>query len=194
MQGGAVDPRDRMMVVLGIVAVVMSAGLGTALHTGLVGGGEGKGEVYADWSQIETRTISFDGYNSKPLDVVIPEHNLTRLDAVLTWKDDEAFDPLGLRADILTLQVVGPPDLGAQQPRQSGTAGKLGVNFTLANVPSDPDPKHMSKYDYTNGTGTWKVTVTVDAKGLRDKGNDWGLAIRYTYYVGRLLPRQEATR
>ena len=183
------DSRDRTMAALGVVALLLSTGLGTALAVGGGGGGEEKGEVYADYSMLQTRTISFDGRNGQALDVDIPEHNITNLLCVLTWTDDEAIDIIGRRADVLTIVVKGPAQLGQEQQQAQGSAGSLRVNFTLADVPSDPDPGHLKSNDYTNATGTWKVTVTVEPRGIRDQGNDWGLAVRYSFYVGRVIPK-----
>lgn len=185
------DSRDRMMASLGVIALVMSAGLGTALAVGIVGGGDEEGGVYADYSMVQTRTVTFNGHNGQAVDVDIPEHNITNLLAVLTWKDDEAISIIGRRADVLTIVVRGPVQLDQEQQQAQGADGTLRVNFTLADVPSDPDPDpgHLKAHDYTNATGTWKVTVTVEARGIRDQGNDWGLSVRYTYYVGRVIPR-----
>jgi len=186
-----VDSRDRTMATLGVVALLLSTGLGTALAVGGGGGGEKEEEVYADYSMLQTRTLSFDGNNGQSLDVIVREHNVTNLLAVLTWTDDEAINIIGRRADVLTIVVKGPAQLGQEQQQAQGSAGSLRVNFTLADVPSDPDPDpgHLKANDYTNATGTWKFTVTVEPRGIRDQGNDWGLAIRYSFYVGRVIPK-----
>ena len=177
------------MAALGVVALLLSTGLGTALAVGGGGGGERKAEVYADYSMFQTRTVSFDGHNGQSLDVDVREHNITNLLAVLTWTDDEAIDIIGRRADVLTIVVKGPPQLGQEEQQAQGSAGSLRVNITLADVPQDPDPGHMKANDYTNATGVWKITVTVEPRGIRDQGNDWGLSVRYSYYIGRVIPR-----
>jgi hypothetical protein len=177
------------MAALGVVALLLSTGLGTALAVGGGAGGEEKGEVYADYSLLQTRTISQNGNNGQSLDVDVREHNVTNLLAVLTWTDDEAINIIGRRADVLTIVVKGPAQLDQEEQQAQGSAGSLRVNFTLASVPSDPDPGHLKANDYTNATGTWKVTVTVEPRGIRDQGNDWGLSVRYSYYVGRVIPK-----
>ena len=183
------DSRDRTMASLGVVALLLSAGLGTALAVGGGGGEDGEGEVYADYSMIQTRTLTFNGRNGQVVDVDVREHNVTNLLAVLTWVDDEAISIIGRRDDVLTIAVAGPAQLGQEQQQAQGSAGSLRVNFTLAPVPSDPDPGHLKAHDYTTATGTWKATVTVEPRGIRDQGNDWGLSVRYSFYTGRVIPK-----
>ncbi len=183
------DSRDRTMASMFVVALLLSAGLGTALAVGLTRGGEAEGGTYADYSLMQTRTLAFNGRNGQVVDVEVGEHNVTNLLAVLTWTDDEAIDILGRRADVLTISVAPPAQLGQEPQQAQGSAGSLRVNFTLAQVPSDPDPGHLKAHDYTNATGTWRLTVTVEPRGIRDQGNDWGLSVRYTFYEGRVLPR-----
>ncbi len=180
------------MVAMGMLALLMSAGLGAAFATGPGGGGGGgTGEVYADWSLMQTRTVSVQGENGETVDFDVPEHNLTSIVVTLTWTDDELISVAGRRADTLTLLVEPPASLEEQPDQLSGAEGSLRVELDLAVVPTDDSPKLLADHDYTNATGTWKVSVTVDARGIRDQGNAWGLTVRYTYYVGRLLPRPE---
>lgn len=186
------NARDRRFVALGMLALLMSTGLGAAFATGPDGdGGGGGGERYADWTLRQTRTVSAQGENGDTVDIDIPEHNLTSITVTLTWTDDELISVVGRRDDVLTLLVEPPSTLEEQPEARSGAASPLAVALDLAVVPTDDDARHLVDYDYTNATGRWRVSVTVDANGLRDQGNAWGLTVRYTFYVGRLLERQE---
>ncbi len=185
------NPKDRMILVVGVAAVLLSAGLGTALATGPLSP-DGDGTVLvADWTEQPSVTLSFPDENTKVIEVEIDKHNITSLVATLTWTDDEIINIGGPRADVLTLLVEGPPGLGVTQPQQSGISGELQVTFALDPPPEDPDPDNFELYDRTNATGTWVITVTVDANGIRDTGNEWTLALRYSYYEGRLLEQAE---
>lgn len=176
------------MAFLGVIVVVLSAGLGAALATGPAGdGGSGTGPLFPDWTMASSSTWSYDGENTEVLEVPITEHNLTRLMVTLTWTDDERVGPLGYRADDLTLLVEGPPALGADTQTQGSNQGTITIQFDLARLPDDDDPSNFEAYDYTNATGEWSITVTVEANGLRDNGNAWTLTLNYYYYVGRLL-------
>jgi len=177
---------------MGMLALLLSAGLGAALATGPDGdGGGGTGEQYADWSLRQTRTVSVQGENGETVDIDIPEHNLTSITFTLTWTDDEIISVIGRRDDVLSLLVEPPSTLEEQPEAQSGSVSPLAVALDLAVVPTDDDAKHLADYDYTNATGRWKVSVTVDANGVHDQGNAWGLTVRYTFYTGRLLERPE---
>ena len=180
------------MIAMGMLALLMSAGLGAAFATGPDGdGGGGTGEQYADWTLRQTRTVSAQGENGDTVDIDIPEHNVTSITVTLTWTDDEIISVVGRRDDVLTLLVEPPSTLEERPEAQSGSASPLAVALDLAVVPTDDDARHLADYDYTNATGRWTVSVTVDANGLRDQGNAWGLTVRYTFYVGRLLERPE---
>lgn len=185
------NPKDRMILMVGVVSILLSAGFGTALAVGPQGGDDGGSVLVADWSRNPSVTDTFNEENTQVLEVAIDKHNVSSLVATLTWTDDEVVNIGGPRADVLTLMVEGPPGLGVTQPLQSGTSGELQVTFVLDPPPDDPDPDNFETYDRTNATGTWVISVTVDANGIRDSGNAWSLTLRYTYYEGRLLEQTE---
>ena len=186
------EQKDRLILMVGVAAVLLSAGFGTALATGGLDDRDDDRNLVADWSKTRTKSLDYDETNTRTLEVLIEEHNITSLVATLTWTDDEVVTiPGGFREDVLTLLVEGPPNLDVSQPQQTGTAGELQVVYTLDPVPDDPDPDNFDLYDRTNATGTWLVTITVDANGIRDTGNDWTLVITYTYYEGQLIEVQE---
>jgi hypothetical protein len=178
------------MVALGLVAFLLSAGPGYALATGPgppPPGGDA--DLYADWSMTQTRSRGIDGENGDVVDIDVPEHNVTSLTVTLTWTDDEIVNVGGFRADVLTLLVEPPSTLDQDVPLQSGTESPLSAHFDPTTVPTDDNPKNLKDHDFTNATGRWRVSVTVDANGIRDQGNAWSLMVTYTYYVGRLLPK-----
>jgi hypothetical protein len=172
------NPKDRMILMAGVVAILLSAGFGTALATGPIMDDDDGPALVADWSINPSVTNTFDEENTQVLEVAIDEHNITSLVATLTWTDDEIVNIGGPRADVLTLMVEGPPGLGVTQPQQSGTSGELQVTFVLDPPPVDPDPDNFENYDRVNATGTWVISVTVDANGIRDTGNAWSLTLR----------------
>lgn len=175
-----------------MLAFLLSAGPGYALATGPVGSPDGDAaDLYADWTMVRTRSVGIDGENGDVVDVDIPEHNVTSVTVTLSWTDDEIVNVGGFRADVLTLLVEPPATLDQEQPQQSGTEAPLTVRFDPTTVPTDDDPKHLPDHDFANATGRWRVTVTVDPRGVRDQGNAWSLTLTYSYYIGRLLPKPE---
>ena len=182
-------PRDQRVMLLGVVALVLSAGLGAAFSSGPRQPPDGSlPDLVADWSSTYSNTLSEYRTDSQIVTFEISERNLTRLTVRLMWTDDEIVGPLGRRDDLLTLRVDGPPTLDVDPSQQiSGTGGELVLEWDLADVPTDPDPEHFADHAYDNATGSWEVRVSVEPRGLRDTGNDWTVSVSYTYYVGRLL-------
>lgn len=182
-------PRDQRVMLLGAVALLLSAGLGAAFSTGPRQPPDGGvPDMVADWSSTFSNTMSEYGQDSQIVSFDIVERNLTRLTVRLMWTDDEIVGPLGRRDDLLTLRVDGPSTLDVTPSQQtSGTGGDLVLEWDLADLPTDPDPDNFDDHAYDNATGTWEVRVSVEPRGLRDTGNDWTVSVSYTYYVGRLL-------
>jgi hypothetical protein len=188
------DQRDKTFAVLGVVAVIISAGPGIAFATGAIGQDDGGGIDYiAIWSIGGTQTDNQQGLNTDIVEFDVNEHNLTEVTVQLTWTDDELISPFGQRDDVLTMTVEGPPGLAMDPQTAAGSTGDVTISFPLATVPIAEDPDLFEEYDYLDATGTWSVTVSVQALGFRDTGNDWTVLFRYSYYEGRLVEAPEAS-
>ncbi len=184
------EGRDRKVVMIGVLCVLVSVSLGTVFALGPIGPiGPPLDDYMADW-YTQTGTSSRSGTNDQVVDFDVQEANVTTLTVRLTWTDDELFNPIGRRDDQLTLRVVGPPGTGVDET-VSGTAGDLALEFDLATVPTDTEAGNLGLYLDDSATGEWSVTVSVEARGLRDTGNDWSISFAYTYYMGRLIDNPE---
>lgn len=184
------EGQDRRVVLIGVLCVLVSVSLGTVFALGPLGPvGEPLDEYVADW-YTQTGTVGRSGTNDQVVDLNVREANMTSLTVRLTWTDDELVSPLGRRDDQLTLRVVGPSGTGVDET-VSGTTGDLVLEFDLATVPTDREASHLGDYLDENATGQWSITVSVEARGFRDTGNDWSVSFAYTYYVGRLIDNPE---
>jgi hypothetical protein len=184
------DTRDRRVGIIGFVAVAVSVLLGSAFALGPGGPLPSPLDDYiADWS-TQTGTMSDSGTNDQVVSFDIRSNNVTRVVVRLTWSDDEFLNPIGRRDDTLTMRIEGPAGV-AVDDQVSGTSGDLELRFDLAEVPTDDDAGHIGDYLDENGTGEWRVTVSVLPAGLRDTGNDWAISFSYTYYTGRLIDNPE---
>jgi hypothetical protein len=188
------DQRDKMFALLGVFLVVISAAGGLVFATGLVDQDGDDERVYvAEWSEVQGRMSSQPGTNSGGFDFTLSEHNITQVTVALMWVDDELVGPIGRRDDLLTLTVEGPPALEDGVATLADTDGEVTLNFDTMAVPTETDPDLIGDLDYTDATGDWSVTVSVEPRGLRDTGNDWTVVISYSYYVGRLVEAPEGS-
>lgn len=186
------DQRDKMFALTGVFVVILSAGGGLAFATGFIGQDEGDDRVYvAEWSEVEGRMTSQPGTNSGVFDFTVSDHNVTQVTVTLTWVDEEFIGVTGRRDDELTLTVDGPPALQDGVATLADTDGEVSLIFDTTPVPSVTDPDLIGDFDFTDATGDWSVTVSVEPRGLRDTGNDWTVVISYSYYVGRLVEAPE---
>ena len=184
------EGRDRSVVMVGVVCVLISVSIGTAFALGPSGPLPSPMDEYvAEW-YTQTGTWTLDGNNDGVFGVDVREHNLTIVTVGLTWEDDEFFNPIGQRDDTLTIRLEGPAGVSVDD-QVSGTSGDLELRFDLADVPTDPEAGNIGDYLDENATGEWSVTVSVQAAGLRDTGNSWSISLSYTYYMGRLIDNPE---
>jgi hypothetical protein len=181
---------DRRVVMMGLGAVLISVLLGSAFAIGPGGPLPSPLDAYVtDWF-TQTGTMSDSGLNDQVVEFTVREANVTTVVVRLTWTDDERVNPLGRRDDTLTMRVEGPSVSGLEE-EVSGTSGDLELRFNVATVPSDDDANNIGDYMDENGTGDWRVTVSVLPAGFRDTGNDWAVSLQYTYYTGRLIDNPE---
>jgi hypothetical protein len=182
----SMTPRDKRMVGIGVVCLLISMS-GIAFATGpLDAPGNLLPDYIADW-YTGSDSDSETGLNDQVVTMDVRDHNLTRVTVRLSWTDDEFVGPIGRRDDTLTLHVEGPSALDQGPQEMTGTSGELLVVFDLESVPTDDDMDHFEDHDYTNATGDWSITVSVQPAGLRDSGNDWTVTFSYEFYVGRLI-------
>lgn len=185
------EGRDRRVMILGVVCVLVSVSLGAAFATGPFEPPDFLPSDYvADWTS-GSNSRAEPGSNDQVIRFNVPEHNITTVTVRLTWTDDEIVSPLGRRDDTLSISVEGPSTLDLPSRTESGTSGELVLEFDIADVPLDTDVGNMGAYDDANATGEWKATVSVQASGLRDTGNDWTLTLSYTFYTGRMVENPE---
>ena len=186
------DQRDKMFTLLGVFVVILSAAGGLAFATGLLDQDGDADMVYvAEWSEIQGRMSSQPGTDSGVFEFTISDHNVTQVTVTLTWVDEELVGLTGRRDDQLTLTVDGPPALDDGVATLADTDGEVSLIFDTTPVPAVTDPDLMGDFDYTDATGDWSVTVSVEPRGFRDTGNDWTVVISYSYYVGRLVEAPE---
>ncbi len=179
-------PRDKRMAGIGVICLLLSLSFGAAFAIGpLETPGNLLPDYIADWYTGSGTSPGVDGLNDQVVPIATREHNLTRVTVRLSWTDDEFVGPLGRRDDTLTLHVEGPSTLDQGSQDISGTTGELLIVFDLETIPNDDDMEHFEDHDYTNATGDWSVTVSVQPAGLRDSGNDWTVTFSYEYYGGR---------
>lgn len=175
---------------IGVLCVLISVSLGTVFAIGPLGPmGPPLDDYVADW-YTESDTVGRSGTNDQVVEFDVREANVTSLTVRLTWTDDELVNPIGRRDDLLTLRVEGPPGVSVDET-VSGTSGELVLEFDLATVPTDREASRLGDYLDENATGRWSITVSVEARGLRDTGNDWSVSFAYSYYVGRLIDNPE---
>lgn len=180
-------PRDKRMAGIGVICLLISLSLGAAFAVGpLEPPGNLLPDYIADW-YTRRGSSSATGLNDQVVTMDIREHNLTRVTVRLSWTDDEFVGPLGRRDDTLSMRVEGPSTLDVGSLEDSGTTGEILIVFDLETIPTDADMDHFEDHDYTNATGGWSVTVSVQPAGLRDSGNDWTVTFSYEFYVGRLI-------
>ena len=181
-------PRDKRMAGIGVICLLISLSLGAAFAVGpLEPPGNLLPDYIADWYTSVGSPLSAEGVNDLVVTMDIREHNLTQVTVRLSWTDDEFVGPFGQRDDNLILHVEGPSTLDVGSQEDSGTSGELLIVFDLETIPDDDDMEHFEDHDYTNATGEWSVTVSVQPAGLRDSGNDWTVTFSYEFYVGRLI-------
>jgi len=175
------------MAGIGVFCLLISMSLGAAFAAGpLQPPGNLLPDYIADW-YTGSGGSSETGLNDQVVTMDVRDHNLTRVTVRLSWTDDEFVGPIGRRDDTLTLHVEGPSTLDQGPQEMTGTSGELLVVFDLESVPTDDDMDHFEDHDYTNATGDWSITVSVQPAGLRDSGNDWTVTFSYEFYVGRLI-------
>lgn len=137
--------------------------------------------------------------------VNVTQANLTRVEFVLEWTDDDA----NTGPDRFNLTVTSP----VGQTRSASADGGV-VSIVFEGIAPAPQPARLlgsdeaaaraqavRQYTSTAGTGAWNVTVTLEDAGdvaapagqvpvpqLQDVGNTWSLRPVYTFYEAALAP------
>jgi hypothetical protein len=152
-------------------------------------GSFGSSVYQIDWEVRSPKTLTESGSNDATVNFDISQRNLTSVNIVITWTDDNIGpNPFGLRDDTISISVTAP---GLEGKSKSGTSGEESVSYTVNNAPAsvqdvssgDVDDNletHMSEA----GMGEWTVSVDVQPEGLTDTGNSWSLSVSYSWYEG----------
>ncbi len=184
--------KDMMVAIAGIVILVVAmAGIfswegeyapseGEKEKTYLIRWGESRGAMPAEekWTGDGEPTTITKSINEK---------NLTMVEFELSWEDDHPgliFSYL----DNLKMKITSP---SGKVYSKNDTSGSIEITAYLGEKPEDMSMKATSmdkvnltleNYTSENGIGEWKIEISVDAKGLFDRGNDWKLEVSYSYY------------
>ncbi|MGQ0536878.1 MAG: hypothetical protein ACT4PT_12510 [Methanobacteriota archaeon] len=151
---------------------------GTNAPTGL----GGDGEIVTSSVTVGDLSGSLGEGETANEAVNVSQHNLTKVEFVLTWSDDDNTD-----ADSFTLRVTSP---GGVSREASGDSGTVTVTFDGVN----PTPNGTAVHGM-EGLGEWQVEVTLDSAGdgpagapiqpIADDGNAWSLEAKGTAYETR---------
>ena len=129
--------------------------------------------------------------------LLVQAANVTGATIIITWTDNKPYPRL--LAQDASVSVAGT-DPGGRSFQGSGSNGGTGVSIpvTFGSAPSDTQIEAKSEEDaqnkaaeadpgYTNGTGEWAVTVSVDRSGVIGTvlpgSVDWTCTIEYDYYT-----------
>ena len=207
------DPKyKRFTTVIGSV-IIIAAMAGIFVHEAEAYKGEivdldsinigsfGTAVYQIEWIGSGPSTLSESGYNDATVNFDISQMNLTSVNVVLRWTDDEAYSPTDYRADTLSLSVSAP---GLTVQSDSGTNGVLTVpNDNINPVPEPVEDvssgdvnDNLETFQSEFGIGEWSVTVQVEAVGGipiidPDTGNDWTLEVSYSWYEGKVSEMAE---
>lgn len=136
-----------------------------------------------------------DDHESTTVYLTMKSDNLTTLSLRLEWEDDTSNgEEFAGEKDTLSLRIEAPD---GQIWKQSSDNGSIEVLIAVNDVPSGftltaPTPPDLSPYGTSNGTGTWRLVVTVeDSPGNAqyidlDDGNSWDLYASWISYRGFL--------
>jgi hypothetical protein len=137
---------------------------------------------WSDWN---------DEGESKTVYLIMETENLTTLWLKLQWEDDTSRgDEFAGEKDTLSLNVEAPD---GQVWSGSSSNGSVEILIPVNEVPSGftitaPTPPDLSPFRTSNGTGTWRLVVTVeDSPGNSeyvdlDDGNSWDLYASWVSY------------
>jgi hypothetical protein len=149
-----------------------------------------------EWIEGGSSTLSESGSNDATVNFDISQMNLTSVEVKLTWTDDDfGPNPLGYRADTLSISVSAP---GLESKPGQGTSGEVIVTYPVNNAPATvqdlssgdvDDNLETSQSDV--GMGEWSVSVDVQPNGLADSGNSWSLQVSYSWYEGKVSEMAE---
>lgn len=135
--------------------------------------------------------------------ILLPSGNvITSVDINLKWEDDVTYGLLFKKGlDTLTAKISHN---GEEKPVASSTgSGNHWFNFTINNQPSDGTVSGVNRDDAKDtianlvsgqNSASFDVTVSIETgeriwrlfKYLKDKGNDFELTVKYTYYTYEL--------
>jgi hypothetical protein len=210
-----IKKNDKIILIVGVVILALAA-VGVALYTSPDEGDAGNTEpiiINYDYEWIKKTgeyTFSDDFYagRNEPYsdmkDVASPEGSvLTNVEIILSWEDDNTYGLIIRRGhDTLTasLGIVGSD----QEEQTSIGSGNLSFLFTMNEKPmNDYEPAESSEKaleiiknkNYMKNKATFNIDVSVSTgeriwrllNNLRDKGNDFDLMAKYTYYEVNLL-------
>jgi len=158
-------------------------------------GSFGSAKYQIEWLGRGPQSMSESGNNGATVNFDLNQKNLTSVNVVLTWTDDELFSPGGVRADTLSISVDAP---GLTVQSDSGTGGEASVMYSVNNAPSAVQDvssgdvnENLETHQSELGMGQWSVTVDVQAAGFLDTGNSWSLSISYSWYEAKVSEMAE---
>ena len=123
----------------------------------------------------------------------IKQKNLTTIQFELFWEDNRDGVIRNL-SDMITMKIDPPfntqtrfqdpnPSKGYISPLLATAAvNNIPDGFTLSDMATSEVSSQLNKYSSTNGVGTWKITLSIDASPPLDRGNNICLIITYDYY------------
>jgi hypothetical protein len=137
--------------------------------------------------------------------VNVTQANLTRVEFVLEWTDDDA----NTAPDRFNLTVTSPTGESRSASADSGS-----ISLVFEGIASAPPPARLlgsdeaaaraqalRQYASAAGTGAWNVTITLEDAGdvaapagqvpvpqLQDVGNTWTLRPVFTFFEATLTP------
>ena len=169
------------------------------------------GEKIEKSSEIGDRTLDWsDGFERNPVQVGqqsgfsqegtgseanldIPYTNVRIVNLTLRWDDEDDADVRhSNEPDTFTISVESPDGTFSDEASGSNAQGQEGAIEISIVLIGETDPP--LKNPYTDGTGNWHVTISVNAgnqvfwrpsardQDLPDNGNDFSLDIEYEYY------------
>jgi hypothetical protein len=159
-------------------------------------GSFGSAVYQIEWIGKGPGTLTESGSNDATVNFDISHRNLTTVEVILTWTDDNIGpSPIGLRDDTLSISVSAP---GLESRSGSGSSGEVRVSYTVNNAPGSVQDlssgevnDNLETYLSDAGMGEWSVSVGVQPAGFMDTGNSWSLSVSYSWYEGEVSEMTE---
>ncbi len=203
---------DKMILIIGVIILILSA-IGIALYTSPPGEEKiGEIQIEKTFSPTwlkEEKEINLGESlfveRSKPFEdtytITVEEGEaavLTSVNISLSWEDDVTYGIFFKKGlDTLTATITCA---GREKKNISKGSGDIWFNFSINSVPSeevvtaynDSDARNKLREEYKGkDSASVDVTISIETgerrirllKYLKDKGNDFTLKARYTYYV-----------